>query len=184
MKDSVLWCGTMCAMKSEHFCMPVKLLRIIPGGTFLFCCGYIEVFGGFHVTYLPILFRVASVALDHHIYQGYPGYLREPLWNPGNIQGNLRPLEHGVVDSFPPSAAYMRQWIGSALAQIMACRLSGTKPLSVNNASLLSIGHLRTNFSAIWIKIKTFQFTEMHLKISSANWWPFCPGGDELIQCQ
>ena len=21
----------------------------------------------------------------------------------------------------------------------------------------------------------------MHLKISSAKWWPFCPGGDELI---
>ena len=28
------------------------------------------------------------------------------------------------------SAAYMRQWIGSALAQIMACRLFGTKALS------------------------------------------------------
>ena len=30
----------------------------------------------------------------------------------------------------PPSAAYMRQWIGSALVQIMACRLFGAKPLS------------------------------------------------------
>ena len=30
----------------------------------------------------------------------------------------------------PPSAVYMRQWIGSALVQIMACRLFGTKPLS------------------------------------------------------
>ena len=29
-----------------------------------------------------------------------------------------------------PSAAYMRQWIGSALVQIMACRLFGAKPLS------------------------------------------------------
>ena len=28
------------------------------------------------------------------------------------------------------SASYMRQWIGSALVQIMACRLSGAKPLS------------------------------------------------------
>ena len=33
-------------------------------------------------------------------------------------------------NSSPPSAAYMRQWIGSALVQIMACRLIGTKPLS------------------------------------------------------
>ena len=34
-------------------------------------------------------------------------------------------------NSSPPSAAYMHQWIGSALVQIMACRrLFGTKPLS------------------------------------------------------
>ena len=31
---------------------------------------------------------------------------------------------------FSPSAAYMRQWIGSALVQIMACRLFGAKPSS------------------------------------------------------
>ena len=29
-----------------------------------------------------------------------------------------------------PSAAYMPKWIGSALVQIMACRLIGAKPLS------------------------------------------------------
>ena len=34
------------------------------------------------------------------------------------------------VNSSPPSAAYMRQWIRSALVQIMACRLCGAKPLS------------------------------------------------------
>ena len=31
---------------------------------------------------------------------------------------------------FAVSAAYMRQWIGSALVQMMACRRFGTKPLS------------------------------------------------------
>ena len=35
------------------------------------------------------------------------------------------------VNASPPSATYMRQWIGSALVQIiMACRLFGAKPLS------------------------------------------------------
>ena len=34
------------------------------------------------------------------------------------------------VNSSPPSAAYMRRWTGSALVQIMACRLDGAKPLS------------------------------------------------------
>ena len=32
--------------------------------------------------------------------------------------------------SSPSSAAYMRQWTGSPLVQIMACRLFGAKPLS------------------------------------------------------
>ena len=35
-----------------------------------------------------------------------------------------------LFNSVPPSAAYMRQWIWSALVQIMACRLYGAKPLS------------------------------------------------------
>ena len=33
-------------------------------------------------------------------------------------------------NSSPPSAAYMRQWTGSGLVQIMACHLFGAKPLS------------------------------------------------------
>ena len=39
------------------------------------------------------------------------------------------PLKPGVKSS-PLGVAYMRHWIGSALLQIMACRLFGTKPLS------------------------------------------------------
>ena len=35
-----------------------------------------------------------------------------------------------IFNSSPPIAAYMRQWIRSALIQIMACRLFGAKPLS------------------------------------------------------
>ena len=35
-----------------------------------------------------------------------------------------------MFHSSPPGAAYMRQWIGSALLQIMACHLFGAKPLS------------------------------------------------------
>ena len=34
------------------------------------------------------------------------------------------------INSPPSSAAYMRQWTGSALVQIMACRLFGAKPIS------------------------------------------------------
>ena len=34
-----------------------------------------------------------------------------------------------------------------------------------------------TIFSEILIKIQNFSLTKMHLKISSAKWRPFCPGG-------
>ena len=68
----------------------------------------------------------------------------------------------------------MRQWIWSALVQIMACRLFGT------SAGLLSIGHLGTNFSGILINIPNCSLTKMHMKMSSAKWRPFCLRGHEL----
>ena len=39
-------------------------------------------------------------------------------------------MQLAIVYSSPPSAAYMRQWIGSELVQMMACRLIGAKLLS------------------------------------------------------
>ena len=85
-------------------------------------------------------------------------------------------LKH--FNSSPPSATYMHQWIMSALVQIMACRLYGTKPLS---KPMLGYCPLGTNFGEILIKIQNFSFTKMHPKILSAEKQPFCPGGDELM---
>ena len=42
----------------------------------------------------------------------------------------MQTLANQSVNSSPPSAAYMRQWIGSALVQHMACRLFGAKPFA------------------------------------------------------
>ena len=42
------------------------------------------------------------------------------------------------------------------------------------NAGLLLIGPLGRNFSEILIKIHTFSFKKMHLKMSSEKWRPFC----------
>ena len=42
------------------------------------------------------------------------------------------------------------------------------------SAGILLIGPLGTNFSEILIKIQTFSFKKMHLKISSGKWLPFC----------
>ena len=50
------------------------------------------------------------------------------------------------------------------------------------SAGILLIGPLGTNFSELSIKILTFPFTEMRLKVSSAKWRPFCVGLNVLTK--
>ena len=76
------------------------------------------------------------------------------------------PSETDPFNSSPPSAAYMRQWIGSTLVQIVACRLFDTKPLSKPMQGYYQLG---TNFSEILIEMQNLSFMKMHLKISSAK---------------
>ena len=83
------------------------------------------------------------------------------------------------INSSSPIAAYMRQWIGSALIQIMACRLFGAMPLS---EPVLEYCQMGTNFSEIVIRIQTFSFKKTYMKISSAKWCLFCFGLNVLIQ--
>ena len=83
-----------------------------------------------------------------------------------------------TVKSSPPSAADMGQWFGSALVQIIACRLFCAKPLSKPMLSYCSFGTLGKYFSEILIKIQNSSFTKMHMKIPSVKWQPFCPGGN------
>ena len=86
-----------------------------------------------------------------------------------------------LIDSSPPSvhiyASVNRVSIGwdNGLLPIRRQAIIST------NVGLLSIGTLGTNFNEILIKIQNFSLTKMHLKISSAKWRPFCPGGDELF---
>ena len=54
--------------------------------------------------------------------------LNGALWDMAYVHCGM--CEIGLLLSSPPSAAYIRQWIGSALVQIMACHLTGGKPLS------------------------------------------------------
>ena len=51
------------------------------------------------------------------------------------------------------------------------------------NAGILLIGPLGTNFSEILIKIHTFSFKKMWLKVSTAKWRPSCLGLNVLIHC-
>ena len=63
----------------------------------------------------------------------------------------------------------------------MACRIHSTRKLRTN-AGIFLIGPLGTNFNEILIKIYTFSFKKMHLKMSSGKWRPFCPSLIVLTQ--
>ena len=68
---------------------------------------------------------------------------------------------------------------------VSICSGNGLEPnrrqaITWNNADVLSIGPLGTNFSDNWIEILIFSCMKTHLKMSSAKCLPFCPGGDEL----
>ena len=62
-------------------------------------------------------------------------------------------------NSLRPSDAYMPCQTKPSLAQIMACRLVGTKSLSTN-AGIVLIGTSETNFSDILIETHTFSIQE------------------------
>ena len=81
----------------------------------------------------------------------------------------------------------MRQSIGSALVQVMACRLVSATPMTPlpSNQCWLIVNWTLQNklqWNSNQIKIQNFSFMKMHLKMSSAKWQPFCPGGDELTE--
>ena len=66
------------------------------------------------------------------------------------------------LNSFPPIAAYMRQWTNGLLPL-------QRQAITWTNVGLLSIGFLGTRFSEIWIRILSFSFKKMHLQMSSAK---------------
>ena len=51
-------------------------------------------------------------------------------WQGSQLNSAATSPTRKAINSSPTSAAYMRQGIGSALVQIMACHLLGAKPLS------------------------------------------------------
>ena len=85
-----------------------------------------------------------------------------------------------LLNSSPPTAAYMRRETGTAMVQVMACRLFGAKPLP---AQMLAKSQLDC-----WVQISVkfeSEFYRFHSrnciwKCHLSQWRPFCPGGDEL----
>ena len=85
-----------------------------------------------------------------------------------------------LLNLSPPSAAYMHQWTGSALVQVMGCCLFGAKPLP---EPVLAYSQLDYR-EQISVKFES-EFYHFHSRKCIWNcrlpiWRPFCPGGDEL----
>ena len=74
-----------------------------------------------------------------------------------------------LINSLRLRDAYKRKYTILSLFQIMAGR---GQAIIWNNAGILLIGPLGTNFSEILIKIYIFSFKKMRLKMSSGKWQP------------
>ena len=89
----------------------------------------------------------------------YTGY----CWSGALIHSTHNADLH-VINSSPPNAAYIRQWMGQSLVQIMACRLFGLKPLSEPvNWTFGDKPQLH-----FWLN-KNILFKKMHLKYRLRN---------------
>ena len=95
------------------------------------------------------------------------------------LYGMVVHLSHQLCNS-SPLVTHMRQWIGSALVQIMGCHLLVAKPLSTTMLGYCQLDPLEEFSVKFYSKYKTFHSRKC-LKIVSAKRWPFCSGGDELI---
>ena len=75
---------------------------------------------------------------------------------------------------------YMRQWTGSALVQIVACPLSGAKPLPELMVIYCQSDPQEQNQEKFKWKYDEF-ILKMYLKMSSAKWCPFCLSFNVLL---
>ena len=85
----------------------------------------------------------------------------------------IRVNSHGNNNSSPPGAAYMRQWNGSTLVQIMAGRHSAPSHY-LNQCWVIVNWTGRKKFSDMLLKMQNCSLTKM--VFFSAKWRPFCRG--------
>ena len=80
-----------------------------------------------------------------------------------------------VFDALRPSDAYMRRYL-SIIGSDNGMSPDRRQAIIWTSAGILLIGPLGTSSSEILIKIHTFSFKKMYLKMASGKWRPFCLG--------
>ena len=79
------------------------------------------------------------------------------------------------VNWSPPSAAYMRQWIRSALVQLTACRLFGAKPLPEQ-----MLGYYQLDPEENKLQWNFYQNTELFIQENAFE--KVCEYGGHIVQ--
>ena len=74
----------------------------------------------------------------------------------------------------------MRQWTGSSLVQVMACRLFGTKPLSQPMLVYCQLDSWEQTSVKFKSELYHFRSRKCIWNCRLPKWRPFCPGGDEF----
>ena len=85
-------------------------------------------------------------------------------------------LEH----HYSPSAAYMRQWTGSSLIRVMACRTFGAKPLHEPILVYCQLDSLVQGSVKFESDFQHFHSGKYIWKCRVPKWRPFCWGRGEL----
>ena len=146
---------------------------------FIFDCIYLHIFSGyvlFHSISI-IIVRIKSgsftgnlSAIFHHAKCSKSCEISSTYqWCPGSLNLQSASVAIETINSSPFSVAYMRQWIGSSLFQVMACRLFGAKSLPEPMLAYCQFDPWEQISVNFLIGIIFFSFTKMHLKMSSTK---------------
>ena len=79
------------------------------------------------------------------------------------------------VNSSPPICAYMHQWTGPALVQVMACHLFGDKPLPEPMLSYCQLDSWEQISLNLKLEFYNFHSRKCIWNCRLPKWWPFCP---------
>ena len=89
--------------------------------------------------------------------------------------------QKGDINPSPPSAAYMHQWTGSSLVQVMACRLFGAKPLPEPIPAYCQLDSWKQISVKFESELYHFHSRKCIWKCRLPKWRPSCPGGNALM---
>ena len=94
---------------------------------------------------------------------------------------NSMHLSKKYVESLRPSDAYICVSKQNIISSDNGLSPERRQAIIWTNAGILLIGPMGTNFNEILIEIYIFSFKKIHLKTSSAKWWPYCLDLNVLI---